>query len=312
MYFPFMFARLARRDLWYAAFLVSSLAAFFLTLSRLVNLSIRDERYTHILLIPLISVLLLWLERGRIFRESRYCPVVGAPLLMLGIIFHSSGKAWSSALGQNDSLSLMVFGMVLVWIAGFVFCYGTRSFQAARFPLLFMLLMIPLPTFMLDNAVLGLQKGSAQMSYALFRLLGVPVFWQGFKFSLPGVQIEIAEECSGIRSSLALFITGILATHVFLRSPWRKVGLILFIVPLAIFKNAVRIVTLSWLGIYVDRNFLYGRLHHQGGLLFALVALAIFVPLLFALQRSESRIQPRTRSQSGSEVNVPISWSSDV
>jgi exosortase len=274
----------------------------------LVGLSFRDERYSHVVLVPLISVLLLWLEKREIFREPHYCPIVGTPFLLLGIILYSSGKAWSAALGPNDSLSLMVFGVVLVWTAGFIVCYGMRSFQAALFPLLFMLLMVPIPTVVLDNAVLALQKGSAEMTYALFRLLGVPVFWQGFKFSLPGVEIEIAKECSGIRSSLALFITGILAAHVFLRSGSKKAILILSTIPLAIFKNAVRIVTLSSLGVYVDRSFLYGRLHHQGGLLFALIALAIFAPLLFALQKSEGSADRKLGSgPSVGDVDVPTS-----
>lgn len=68
-------------------------------------------------------------------------------------------------------------------------------------------------------------------------------------------------------------------------------------IPLAIFKNAVRIVTLSSLGVYVDRSFLYGKLHHEGGLLFAIIALAIFVPLLFALQKSESRAETSQSTQ---------------
>jgi exosortase len=151
--------------------------------------------------------------------------------------------------------------------------------------------MAPIPEAVLDKVVFALQKGSAEMTYALFKLFGVPVFWQGFRFSLPGVEIEIAKECSGIRSSLALFITGMLAGHLFLQSGWRKVVLCLSTIPIAIFKNAVRIVTLSSLGVYVDRGFLFGRLHHQGGLLFALIALAIFAPLLFTLQKSESRSQ---------------------
>jgi hypothetical protein len=61
----------------------------------------------------------------------------------------------------------------------------------------------------LDKTELALQTGSAAMTDALLKLFGVPVFWQGFKFSMSGVQIEIAKECSGIRSSLALFITSI-------------------------------------------------------------------------------------------------------
>jgi exosortase len=301
-----MRARLLGRNLWFLLFWTISIVPFYRPLSTLVRLSLQDENYSHIVLIPLISVLLLWLERRRIFLEAHYCISVGAPLLLLGMTLYSFGKMRSSAQGPNDSLSLMVFGIVLVWIAGFVLCYGTRSFRAATFPLFFLLLVIPFPTFVLDNTVLALQKGSAQMTYTLFRLLGVPVFWQDFRFSLPGVEIEIAKECSGIRSSLALFVTGLLAAHVFLRSGWRKVVLSLSMIPIAIFKNAVRIVTLSSLGVYVDRSFLYGKLHHQGGILFAGIGLAMFVPLLLTLQKSESRSQTRQLgSVSGQCGNEP-------
>jgi exosortase len=290
---PTLFAKFVGRNLWFLLFWFLSLVPFHVLLTSLVSVSFHDERYSHVVLIPVISLLLLWLERRRIFLASQYCPVIATPFLLLGMIVYSIGKALAPVLGLNDSLSVMVFGMVLVWIAGFVLCYGMRSFRAALFPLFFLLLMIPIPTLVLENIILALQKGSSQMTYALFKLLGVPVFWQGFKFTLPGVEIEIAKECSGIRSSLALFITGILAAHVFLRSGWRMVVLSLSTIPLAIFKNAVRIVTLSWLGVYVDRSFLFGKLHHQGGVVFALIALAIFVPLLFALQRSESRAHIR-------------------
>ena len=149
--------------------------------------------------------------------------------------------------------------------------------------------MIPIPTAALDNTVLALQEGSAIATYALFKLLRVPVLWQQhFKFVLPGVEIEIAKECSGIRSSLSLFITSILAGYLFLQSTWRRLFFSLFTIPVVIFKNAVRIVTLSCLGVYVDPGFLHGRLHHYGGLPFSLVSLAILVPLLFALQKGET------------------------
>src|ERR1700692_3420662 len=141
---PTMSARLAGRNLWFLLFWFLSLALFYLPLRTLVSLSFYDERYSHVVLIPIISLILLGLERRRVFLGSQYCPVVGTPLLLLGMVIYSIGKARSSALGLNDSLSVMVFGMVLVWIAGFVLCYGMRSFRAALFPLCFLLLMIPI------------------------------------------------------------------------------------------------------------------------------------------------------------------------
>jgi exosortase len=199
-----------------------------------------------------------------------------------------------------------------MWIGVFVLCYGTRSCSAATFPLLFLLLIAPIPAVVLDKIVLVLQKGSAQMTYALFKLLGVPVLWQGFKFSLPGVEIVIAEECSGIRSSVAFFITSILAGYMFLQSSWRKVCLSFFTVPIVIFKNAVRIVTISWLGVYVDQGFLHGRLHQYGGLPFSLLSLAILAPLLLVLQKSETKERAGWDSKGDGEEHAASKTTSEI
>jgi len=106
-------------------------------------------------------------------------------------------------------------------------------------------------------------------------------------FALLGVTIEIAKQCSGIRSSLALVIASLLAGYLLLRSPWRKAALALATLPLLVVKNGIRIVSLSLLSIYVDPTFLTGRLHQEGGVVFFLLALVMMAPVLLFLQRSE-------------------------
>ncbi len=76
---------------------------------------------------------------------------------------------------------------------------------------------------------------------------------------------------------------------MFLTSRVNKVLLVLAIFPLAILKNAIRIVCLSLLAIHVDRGFMVGRLHHEGGIVFFLMALAVMAPLFAWLRQSESR-----------------------
>jgi len=288
---------LTAHHLWFGLFLTLSLVLFGSAVGAVIKLSLRDDRYSHLLFIPIISTFLIYLKRRRVFSDPRYCLSTSIPLLAAGVGLFFLAQTRVSTLNSNDRLSIVILAMLLVVIAGFVLCYGAQASRTALFPLLFLLLMIPIPTVALDNIVLGLRKGSAVMTYTLYKLLGVPVLRQHFKFLLPGVEIEIAEECSGIRSSLALFITSLLAGYLFLQSSWRRAFFSIWTIPVVIVKNAVRIVTISCLGVYVDPGFLGGKLHRYGGLPFALVSLGVLVPLLLALQKGEHR---------RSESNRPI------
>ena len=213
----------------------------------------------------------------------------GVPLFLLGfVLYWFSFSRWFLSSSSGIHLSAAVLGIAIVWIAIFALCYGFPSVKAAIFPLLFLFLMIPIPASLLERIVTGLQDGSATTTSILFRILDVPVVRHGLRFSLPGVDIEIAEQCSGIRSSLSLFITGILAGYLLLQSAGNRIFFSLFTIPLAIFKNGVRIVTLSWLGVYVDPGFLHGKLHQYGGLPVSLLALGILTPVIFALRRCEA------------------------
>jgi len=72
-----------------------------------------------------------------------------------------------------------------------------------------------------------------------------------------------------------------------LKTGWKKALLITLIIPMVLLKNGIRIVTLSLLGTHVDTSFIAGKLHHEGGLVFFLIALAILAPILFYLHNSE-------------------------
>ena len=174
---------------------------------------------------------------------------------------------------------------------GFLFCYGVKPSRAAAFPLLFLFLMVPLPDPLLSWTIYRLQQGSTEISYLLFKAVGIPVLKQGFILSVPGVAIEVATECSGIRSSIALFITCLLAAHLYLRTFWKVLFFVLLVFPLAILKNGIRIVTLTLLSIYVDPGFLRGSFHRDGGFVFFLLALLILFPVFLLLERSESQRQ---------------------
>ena len=272
-----------------AAFVVTSAAVCWPAISALVAFSFHHEFSSHALLIPALSLYLLYVERRVVFREVQTSVAPGSALIVTGAALYWWARAHSSLQNPSEWLPASTLAIVLIWIGGFLICYGYRAWRAAIFPLLFLALMVPLPEPILARTIYFLQAGSTSLSFWLFKLVGTPVFRQGFFLSVPGQTIEVAKECSGIRSSIALLITCLLAAHLFLRTPWKIFLFVLLVLPVSIVKNAIRIVTLTLLSIYVDPGFLRGNLHHDGGFVFFFLALAILFPVLFWLQKSEVR-----------------------
>jgi exosortase len=173
-------------------------------------------------------------------------------------------------------------------MAGFSFLFGRAASKAAYFPLLFLILMVPFPQAMLDRIIYVLQTGSAWITGALFDVLGVPALREGFVFHLARIDIEVAKECSGIRSSMVLLILALVVSHFYLKRFWSKALFIVCGLFMMMVKNGIRIASLTLLAMYVNPSFLTGRLHHQGGIVFFLLGLLLLLPVLWILQRGES------------------------
>jgi exosortase len=268
-----------------ASILISSLL-FYKTLSTLIEYSLHEPSSSHIILIPLVSFFLLYSERRRIFSVTRTSVASGVAVVLSGMIL-----CWLAARGPIPQeghwpLSAETLALLLVWAGVFLLCYGLDAARAAAFPLLFLLLMVPLPDVILNRVIHALQIGSTEITYLIFQAVGIPVLRDGFLLSLPDVTIEVAKECSSIRSSVALFITCLLAAHLYLRTGWKMLLFACLSFPLSILKNGVRIATLTLLAIYVNPSFLKGRLHHDGGFVFFLLALLLLWPVFLWLERS--------------------------
>ena len=269
----------AKRHASFIALIAISSLVLYKTLSALVTYSLNNASSSHIVLIPLVAFFLLYIERQHIFSITRTSVGSGIALMLTGVILYWLANRPPFPQDGNWPLYLGAFSVVLVWIGGFVLCYGLAAFRAGAFPLLFLLLMIPFPDVVLDRVIHALQTGSIEIAYLAFQAVGVPVVRQGFVLAVPRITIEVAQECSSIRSSMALFITCLLAAHLYLRTGWKMLLFVLLSLPVSVIKNGIRITTLTLLSIYVDPSFLTGRLHREGGFVFFLIALLILRPV---------------------------------
>lgn len=278
------------RHLYFIAYILVLLVLYFLPDMALDGLSLDSELYSHFMLIPVVSIYFFVMERKTIFSKTGYSLGLGLPVMAVGLMLYGFGKSGSLGLNQNDYLALLTFALFLCLLGGFIGFYGRRAFRQALFPLLFLIFVVPIPMFILDPLVNLLLIGSADTSYAIFKLLGVPVYRDGFIFELPGLAVEVARQCSGIRSTIGMFITSVIAGYMFLKTGWGRGALILAIFPITIFKNSIRICTISLLAAYVDKSWVTDSwLHSSGGVVFFVLGLMILGIVLLIIQKMEKK-----------------------
>lgn len=262
---------------------------FSLPLYSLIRFALGDDTFSYIPLIPLVSAWFFWESRKEIFSEREEWFPIGGALIAFAIVLYIYGASQGGRLSENSYLTVMSLSFVACWTGGVGLFYGPGAWKAGAFPLVFLIFMIPIPGMILDPIVSMLQWGSAEVSYGFFRIIGVPVYRDGYLFSLPGLTIEVAKQCSGIRSSLSLLLVSIITGHLFLKRGRNKGILCLSVVPITIFKNGVRIVSLTLLTAYVDKRILESELHRSGGVFIFVLALLLLGAVLWLLRRAERK-----------------------
>lgn len=274
-----------RRHIVFAVIALGTAALNAGAIRQLVDLALRDSTASHLIVVPFVTAALVYRRRDTVYSRQADCGAGTLASLAAATAFAWAMSFYWRSTHPVDALTATLAALAWTWAAAFIAAYGAASARAALFPLAFLAFMVPLPDAVLTTATAALKRGSADCVAALFTLTGTPFHRQDFVFDLPSFSIEIADECSGIRSSIALFLTALLAGDALLTRRTTKILLALAVLPFAILKNGVRIVALTLLSMHVDRGFLTGQLHHEGGIVFFVIAIGLMTPFLAMLAR---------------------------
>jgi exosortase C (VPDSG-CTERM-specific) len=276
----------------YAAYFVILTLLFIQPLTRLMLHAAQSDLHSHILLVPFIVAYLLYIQRRR--PPAGYHSSIAGMVVMggIGIGALAAGIEWRDGLSNNDGLALTTLAFVSLVSAGGYLFLGSRWMAARAFPVAFLIFMVPLPDTIVDWLEKASMLASAEAAALYFDLVGTPLVRQGTLFELPGITLQVAQECSGIRSSWVLFITSLLASHVFLRTRWRRIVLVAFVIPLGILRNGFRILVIGLLCVHVGPHMVNSVIHHRGGPLFFALSLVPLSLLLWWFRRQEQRLKP--------------------
>jgi exosortase C (VPDSG-CTERM-specific) len=276
----------------FAGYIVFLTLAFIQPLTRLTIYAAGHDLHSHIILVPFISGYLFYIQRGRLLAAYRSSISGTVAVGGIGIAALAAGIQWRGSFSINDGLALMSLAYVSFIAAGGFLFLGSKWMVATAFPVAFLVFMVPLPDAAVDWLEKASMLASADAAAIYFRLTGTTVFRQGQVFELPGIVLQVAQECSGIRSSWVLFITSLLASHVFLRTRWRRIVLVAFVIPLGILRNGFRILVIGLLCVHVGPHMIDSVIHHRGGPLFFALSLIPLALLLWWLRRQEQRLKP--------------------
>jgi exosortase C (VPDSG-CTERM-specific) len=278
--------------------------AFVLPLFDLLRFSISSRMYSHVILVPCISAYFLWLNRSALCHGLTSSPAFALAAALPGaalLALYALEWRMLPGLTPSDRLAALMGAFVCFVLAGGFLFLGREFMRTAWFSAGFLVFLVPLPTAVETGLETFLQHASAEMAGLLFHATGIPVLRDGLLFRLPGLTMEVAQECSGINSSLVLFVISLIAGQVFLRSAWRRIALVVFVLPLGIARNAFRIVTLGYLTVEVDPDIIHSALHHQGGPIFFALSLVPFMAVLWWLWRTERTGAEAQKSEAKSQ-----------
>ncbi|HTO65885.1 MAG TPA: VPDSG-CTERM-specific exosortase XrtC [Bradyrhizobium sp.] len=284
---------------WLAAATLALVLCFSRPLYALVRFALQSDLYSHIVLVPLISAYLVWLKRQALPPASAPRRRAAATPLVIGLVLLAG--YWIAALSgtelaAEDSLALTTLSFLMFFGAICALFLGKPTLRAIAFPLGFLAFMVPIPVFLTNAIETFLQYGSAAVAFGIFKVVGTPVMFRGLSFQLPGFNMEVAPQCSGIHSSLALLITSLLAAYFFLRRPWKRAALALAVVPLAMLRNGLRVFVIGELCVHIGPEMSTSYIHRHGGPLFFVLSLIPFFLLLLFLMKSD---QPGAKPAAG-------------
>jgi exosortase A len=151
---------------------------------------------------------------------------------------------------------------------------GTRVARALAFPLGYLFLMVPFGEFLVP----ALMRLTADFAVVAVEASGVPVYQDGYVFSLPSGDFEVIKACSGIRFLMATIAAGTVFAYVAYASLAKRLVFLALCVVVPIVGNLLRAWGVVMIVHLSDMRFAAGGDHILYGTLFyGAVLVAFFV-----------------------------------
>lgn len=264
------------------------------TLEAMAQIWWRAETYTHGLVVPPITLWLIWRDRqATALMQPRVTYWLTIPLLALVFLWLIGDLTAVNSLTQFSVIGLIVSAIMSL--------VGLPISKQLSFPLLFLFFAVPVGDFLLPI----LMEWTADFTVTALRFSGIPVFREGQNFVIPSGQWSVIEACSGVRYLIASLTVGTLYAYLTYTTLKRRLLFIVVALLVPILANWLRAYLIVMLG-HISGNKLAVGVDH---LIYGWVFFGVVITIMFGIgmRWSEPSIEKRGLEQNSRSTTDPDS-----
>lgn len=234
------------------------------------------EEYSYGYMIPFITAFFIWQKKNEFVKNEFLGSWLGVPIIVLGLILFILGSLSTITTIIQYALLIVVFGIALSIM-------GWQALRPVFVPLSFLIFMIPLPGFFLNNLSSQLQLVSSEIGVAVIRVFGISVFLEGNVIDLGTYKLQVVEACSGLRYLFPLMSLAFICAYIFKGAFWKRAIIFLSSIPITVLMNSFRIGVIGVLVEYWGPAQAEGFLHDFEGWIVFMACFAIILGEMFFL-----------------------------
>ncbi len=243
-----------------------------------------ESYYSHGILIPVISLFIIWLKRNEIASKIVQPDMLGylliLPSLMIVVLMNWAGGTSV----QGFTFPIFIGGIVIL-------LFGRAIAKSAVFPIGYLYFMCVLPGFLLVLLSFRIQVLSTIVATSMLRGLTIDAYREGVSIVLPNIEVLVGAPCSGFRLLISLFAFSTLFVYLKEGPTWGKIGLIVVTLPLSVLLNSIRIALIAIVGEFMGSDAMHAFHDYSGYimLLLAFISLSL-LSRLFKCQKFNSML----------------------
>lgn len=225
---------------------------------------------------PITLATALWLIARRRKEITAIARPGSIPVVIAGLAFVVPSYIFGRAF---DFLSIEASALLgMLTIAAYAH-YGGAVLRKMWFVILYLGFLIPLPGWVIDELTAPLKTFASWAATGTLQALGYPILREGVTLWIMQYQLLVEDACAGLNSLMSLTAISLFYIYILHNASWRyALFLVLWIIPVAIFANIVRIIALVLVTYYFGDAAAQGFLHSTAGIvMFVVAVLGIFI-----------------------------------